>query len=108
MVEPPHTIEAKLCPVDGSSTGTYPRSAESGSEVGPYRLLRRLGRGGMADVYLAVHRHLGHVRAIKVLWPEESEARAALAKRLLTEARATVRLRHPAIVEVFECDTLPG
>src|SRR5688572_24743671 len=62
----------------------------------------------MAEVFLAVHRHLGHVRAIKVLWPEESEARAALAKRLLTEARATVRLRHPAIVEVFECDTLPG
>jgi serine/threonine protein kinase len=94
--------------VDGSSTGLYPRSAESGSEVGPYRLLRRLGKGGMAEVFLAVHRHLGHVRAVKVLWPEESEVRAALAKRLLTEARATSRLRHPAIVEVFECDTLPG
>jgi serine/threonine protein kinase len=94
--------------VDGSATGKYPRTAESGSEVGPYRLLRRLGKGGMAEVFLAVHRHLGHVRAVKVLWPEESEARAALAKRLLTEARATARLRHPAIVEVFECDTLPG
>ena len=78
-------------------------------EVGPYRLVRPLGKGGMAEVFLAVHRHLGHVRALKVLWPEEtSEARAALAKRLLTEARATSRLHHPAIVEVFDCDTLPG
>jgi serine/threonine-protein kinase len=76
--------------------------------VGPYRLLRSLGKGGMAEVFLAVHRHLGHVRAVKVLWPEESPARVALAKRLLTEARATSRLHHPAIVEVFDCDTLPG
>jgi serine/threonine-protein kinase len=38
-----------------------------------------------------------------------SEERATLSKRLLTEARATSRLRHPAIVEVFDCDTLaPG
>jgi hypothetical protein len=48
-------------------------------------LLRRLGKGGMAEVFLAVHRHLGHVRAVKVLWPEVSEARAGLAKSLLTE-----------------------
>ena len=89
-------------------TGIYPRSAASGTEVGPYRLLRSLGKGGMAEVFLAVHRHLGHVRALKVLWPEESPARAALAQRLLTEARATSRLHHPAIVEVFDCDTLPG
>jgi len=80
----------------------------AGSEVGPYRLLRPLGSGGMAQVFLAVHRHLGHVRAVKVLLPEASEARAALALRLITEARAMTRLRHPAIAEVFDCDTLPS
>jgi serine/threonine-protein kinase len=101
-------IEAKLCGVGARPTGKYPRSAARGSEVGPYRLLRPLGKGGMAEVFLAVHRHLGHVRALKVLWPDESPARVALSQRLLTEARATSRLHHPAIVEVFDCDTLPG
>jgi serine/threonine protein kinase len=77
--------------------------------LGPYRLIRSLGRGGMAEVFLAVHRHLGQVRAVKVLLPEGSEEdRAALVLRLITEARAMARLRHPGIVEVYECDTLPG
>jgi serine/threonine protein kinase len=94
--------------VDPQTAAAPLRSTGPGGEVGPYRLLRLLGRGGMAEVYLAVHRHLGHVRALKVLWPESSRERAALAKRLLTEARATSRLHHPAIVEVFDCDTLEG
>jgi serine/threonine-protein kinase len=63
----------------------------------------------MAEVFLAVHRHLGHVRAVKVLSPAGPDAdRAELALRLITEARAMSRLRHPAIVEVYECDTLPS
>jgi serine/threonine protein kinase len=80
----------------------------AGRELGPYRLLRSLGSGGMARVFLAEHRHLGHVRAIKVLPPEPSDARAALTMRLMTEARAMARLRHPSVVEVFDCDTLPS
>jgi serine/threonine protein kinase len=63
----------------------------------------------MAEVFLAVHRHLGQVRAVKVLLPDATdEARAALVLRLITEARAMSQLRHPGIVEVYECDTLPG
>jgi serine/threonine-protein kinase len=63
----------------------------------------------MAEVFLAVHRHLGHVRAVKVLSPHGPDAdRAELALRLITEARAMSRLRHPAIAEVYECDTLPS
>jgi serine/threonine protein kinase len=77
--------------------------------LGPYRLIRSLGRGGMAEVFLAVHRHLGQVRAVKVLLPEGSDDdRAALVLRLITEARAMARFRHPGIVEVYDCDTLPG
>jgi serine/threonine-protein kinase len=62
----------------------------------------------MAEVFLAVHRHLGQVRAVKVLLPDAIDTeRSALVLRLITEARAMSRLRHPAIVEVYECDTLP-
>jgi serine/threonine protein kinase len=79
----------------------------AGSEIGPYRLLRLLGTGGMAEVFMAEHRHLAQIRAVKVLLPE-SLRNPDLVGRLLTEARAIARLHHPAIVEVYECDTLPG
>jgi serine/threonine protein kinase len=60
----------------------------------------------MAEVFMAEHRHLGQVRAVKVVLPEIAR-HPGLVGRLLTEARATARLRHPAIVQVFDCDTLP-
>jgi serine/threonine protein kinase len=59
----------------------------------------------MAEVFKASHRYLGCIRAVKVLHPEVS-AEADTIGRLLTEARALARLRHPAIVEVHECDVL--
>jgi serine/threonine protein kinase len=82
------------------------RIEEPASEIGPYRLLGLVGRGGMAEVFMAEHRHLDQVRAVKILLPEIS-LRPGVVERLLNEARATARLRHPAIVEVFDCDTLP-
>jgi hypothetical protein len=59
----------------------------------------------MAEVFKARHRYLGYIRAVKVLHPEVS-AEPDTIGRLLTEARALARLRHPAIVEVHDCDVL--
>jgi serine/threonine protein kinase len=72
-------------------------------QLGPYRLLELLGRGGMAEVFKAEHRFLGQIRALKILLPGIS-ARPDVVGRLLTEARAMARLRHPAIVQVYDCD----
>src|SRR3954470_20351990 len=77
-----------------------------GISVGPFRLIELIGRGGMAQVFLARHRHLGHVRALKILTPETPSNPEHVA-RLLTEARATSQLHHPGIVQVFDCDVLP-
>jgi tRNA A-37 threonylcarbamoyl transferase component Bud32 len=77
-----------------------------GMSVGPFRLMELVGRGGMAEVFLARHRHLGHVRALKILTHEHPASPEHVA-RLLTEARATAQLHHPAIVQVFDCDVLP-
>jgi serine/threonine protein kinase len=77
------------------------------TEVGPYRLLAPIGRGGMAEVFLAEHRHLRQIRAVKVMLPGLCR-RPEFVSRLLTEARATARLHHPAIIEIFDCDTLPS
>jgi serine/threonine-protein kinase len=70
-------------------------------EVGPYSIVRQLGRGGMGIVYEATHRQLGKRVAIKVLDPrrgDESRARA----RFTREARAAAQLRHPNVVEVLD------
>jgi serine/threonine protein kinase/tetratricopeptide (TPR) repeat protein len=73
-----------------------------GEIVGNYRILRRIGGGGMGDVYLGEHVHMGRHAAVKVLLPELSTQEQAVA-RFLDEARATARLRHPGIIEVLDC-----
>ena len=82
-----------------------PATPATDRRFGPYRVVGSLGRGGNAQVFKAEHRHLGQVRALKVLRPEDS-ARAETVARLVTEARAMARVRHPSIAEVFECDVL--
>jgi serine/threonine-protein kinase len=77
-----------------------------GQPVGNYRIVARLGQGGMGVVYLAEHDILGRQAAVKVLRPELSGG-ADLVKRFFQEARATAQLRHPAFVEVFDSGTLP-
>jgi len=77
-----------------------------GEQIGPYQVVRRLGAGGMGEVYLARHRHLNRDAAVKVLLAEISMNQAVVA-RFFTEARATAQLRHPHIVEIFDCDILP-
>jgi serine/threonine-protein kinase len=79
----------------------------AGESIGPYTVVRRLGAGGMGEVYLARHRVLARDAAIKVLLPEISMDEAVV-MRFFNEARATAQLRHPNIVEVFDCDTLPN
>jgi serine/threonine-protein kinase len=73
-----------------------------------YRLERELGRGGMAQVWLA--RDLRHDRpvALKVLRPELAAALGA--ERFLREIRLTARLQHPHILPVLDSGaaTLPG
>ena len=82
-----------------------PVPSDDSNQIGPYRILGSLGRGGMAEVFKVEHLHLGQIRALKILLPEIS-ARPDIVGRLLTEARALARMRHPAVVEVFDCDVL--
>ena len=69
----------------------------SGSDrVGPYRLQRALGAGGMSDVYRAVDERCGRPVAIKYLQPPFARERFRL------EAKVIASLDHPAIVRVFD------
>jgi serine/threonine-protein kinase len=75
--------------------------------VGNYRLLERIGRGGMGEVYLAEHRRMPRRVAIKILLPELS-ADPTLLDRFFLEARSVAVLEHPGIVKVIDCDVHDG
>jgi serine/threonine-protein kinase len=67
-------------------------------KIGQYRVLERLGAGGMGSVYRAVDETLGRDVALKVLDTSMEDSTA----RLRAEAAALARLSHPGIATVFE------
>src|SRR5260370_7950839 len=80
-------------------------SQRIGQQLGTYRLLRVLGEGGFATVYLGEHVHLGTLAALKLLHlsfsPGDSEA-------FRKEAQLIARLEHPHIVRVLDYDVQVG
>lgn len=73
----------------------------TGQRFGAFQIVRELGRGGMGVVYEAVQTSLKRSVALKVLSPSLSEQGLVVA-RFLREARATAKLRHPNIVQVYD------
>ena len=72
-----------------------------GTQVGAYRILQRIGAGGMGEVWLAEHAMLGRRAAIKVLHAEFS-SRPEIVTRFFNEARAATSISDPGIVQVFD------
>ncbi len=72
-----------------------------GRELGDYRILRRLGAGGMAEVYLAEQVSLRRQVALKVL-NRDLATDASYVERFQNEARAAASLVHPNIVQIYE------
>jgi serine/threonine protein kinase len=70
-----------------------------GQQLGNYRLIRLLGEGGFAEVYLAEHIHLGTQAAIKVLHTQLAKDDIVTFRN---EARTIARLEHPNIVRVLD------
>jgi putative two-component system response regulator len=85
----------------GLSQSVFWMSLAAGTVIGPYRVMERIGRGGMATVYRGYHSGLDRYVAIKVL-PELLADDVAHRERFQQEARSISRLKHPNIVEVFD------
>ena len=68
---------------------------------GRYRILRRIGSGGMADVYLAEDTHLGREVALKVLHRRFAQD-YEFVERFRREASSAAGLQHPNVVGVFD------
>src|SRR5712692_2052672 len=76
-------------------------SLPAGFALGQYRIVARIGRGGMATVYKAHHSALDRNVAIKVL-PDFFAEDEVYRERFLQEARSVARLKHPNILNVFD------
>jgi serine/threonine-protein kinase len=84
--------------------GTAVRQAR---ELGSYRLVERLGQGGMGEVWRAEHRLLARPAAIKLIRPEvlggnDPEARQLLRRRFEREAQATALMRSVHTMELYD------
>jgi Protein kinase domain len=81
----------------------------AGSNVGPFRIIEPVGRGGMASVFKAYEASLDRYVALKVLPPEFLHD-PTFAERFRREAQTIARLEHPQIIPIFayDIDTASG
>ncbi|MDR1922751.1 MAG: serine/threonine protein kinase [Planctomycetaceae bacterium] len=72
-------------------------------DFGDYLVMRRIGSGAMAEVYLAEQKSLGRRVALKILKPELAGDEVHL-QRFVREARAIARMVHPNLVQIYQAD----
>lgn len=104
----PAEVEIEYLPEgEQSITGSGVGKAPARRRVGKYRIVSELGRGGMANVYLALARSAGGVSklvVLKALRPEIAEEQGSL-RMFLDEARLAAQLNHPNVVQTYEVGT---
>ncbi len=92
----------------GGRRPTYWDELEPGEELdGRYRVIRRLGSGGMGTVYEAEQIKLRRRVALKIMHPERA-ARRKSSHRFLREARAASSVVHPNVVDILDFGELEG
>src|SRR5207248_10406754 len=77
----------------------------SSQQLGNYRLIRMLGRGGFAEVYLGQHIRLNTLAAVKILHTHLTDQDT---EGFLLEAQTIAALVHPSIIRVFDYDVQDG
>ena len=93
--------QATFCTADGGVLEKVNDALLGRTIAARYRIIRRLGAGGMANVYLARHLIIERLSAIKVLRQDLSLSPSSR-ERFLREARAVNRINHPNIVEITD------
>lgn len=85
--------------------GSEPEPSMAGHEVGPYKILSALGRGGMGTVYLAENRRVNKKVALKFLASESITDNWAK-RQLIKEAQSVAMLDHPNICAVYDFEEI--
>jgi eukaryotic-like serine/threonine-protein kinase len=99
--------DAVVCPLDGAELRRTNDPYLGRTIAARYRLIRRLGSGGMAAVYLARHVMIDRLSAIKIL-RQDFSLNPTHRERFLREARAVNRINHENIVEITDCGEMDG
>ena len=103
-----YPLSERFCPRDGTAL----RSANAGSDLmgtvvaDRYHILKKLGEGGMGQVYLAEHVKMGRKSALKVMNPGMNQDADAIA-RFNREASNASRLNHPNICAIYDFGETP-
>jgi serine/threonine-protein kinase len=98
-----HPSNYTHCPRDGTPLIEIHAWQEGTVVRGKYRILGKIGEGGMAVVYKAVHTRFDELRALKVMSPELAGDQAFV-KRFMHEAVLTRKLQHANAVRVEDID----
>jgi predicted nucleic acid-binding Zn-ribbon protein len=93
--------EGSFCPLDGTRLVEPDDPLLGRVLAGRYRLVEKIGEGGMGVVYRAQHVHADRKVAIKVL-PQDLAGSPELKERFLREAKAATMVKHENIVDVFD------
>src|SRR5262249_33672522 len=101
LTTPRLLVSAALAVFGTFKISSLQQEAFAARQVGQYRLKRRLGAGGMGEVYLAEHRLLKRPCAVKLIRPERASD-PDLLRRFEREVQATAQLRHVNTVEIFD------
>jgi serine/threonine-protein kinase len=96
----------KACPHCGEAVTDFVRRYSDELLDGKYRLLERLGVGGMGEVFKALHTYLDAVRVIKIVRPQIAENSDAI-DRFLREARLATKVQHPNVATLHDFSALP-
>jgi serine/threonine-protein kinase len=99
-----YDAQTKFCPTDGSTLRSASGSGDDiiGSVIADrYHVIRKLGEGGMGQVYLAEHVKMGRMSAIKVMTPALVHDTDAVG-RFNREAANASRINHPNIAAIYD------
>ncbi len=99
--------EAAFCPLDGKPLVASTDPFLGRTIASRYRLVKKLGQGGMSIVYLARHVMIERMNAIKIL-RQDLTLDPNHRERFLREARAVNRINHPNIVEITDFGEIDG
>jgi serine/threonine-protein kinase len=105
----PHLLAAGLAYLSARAIYRLGQDVKRAQEMGSYRLVDRLGSGGMGEVWSARHRMLARPAAVKLIHPDslgvDANEASVLISRFEREAQVTASLQSPHTVELYDFGT---